>query len=95
MAKKSKSYLIEQHKALAKLRKLTNDIVPQIYACFCKVLIENGNTPEDVAELFNRTQIVWNEITESNEIEDMIKWCEATTGITLATGDSTNEIHEE
>lgn len=78
------NYLIEQHKALARLRKLTNQNVAEIYACFCKVLIEDGNSPEEVAELFSKTQATWQELTERNEIKDMITWCEDVTGVVLA-----------
>lgn len=86
--KQNKAYIIAQAKALAKLKQLTNNNVPQIYACFCKVLTEkHGYTPEQIAELFRETQDCWNEITERDEIKDMIAWCEQTTGIILATED--------
>lgn len=84
---KKNSYLIEQAKAIEKLRKLTQRNVPEIYACFAKVLIDNGNSVDDVCELFKQTQTLWNELVEHEEIDGMVAWCEQTTGISLATRD--------
>lgn len=77
------NYIIEQHKALAKLRKATRQNVAEIYACFCKVLIEDGNTPEEVAELFRKTQDTWNDLVANESISDMVSWCEQVTGVCL------------
>mgnify|MGYP003313953141 CR=1 FL=1 len=76
-------FIIEQHKALEKLRKLTRQNVAEIYSAFCKVLIDEGKSPEEVTELFNKTQECWNELVANNECESMVKWCEEVTGITL------------
>ena len=79
----------EQEKAYeeekARLRWECNNLVPEIYACFCKVLIEDyGKSDDEVNTLFIRTQEVWNELVNKEEISDMISWCEKTTGMILS-----------
>ena len=77
---KKNQWLIEQYKEIerqkAELKKATSNNVPEIYACFAKVLIEEmGNSVEEVTSLFARTQEVWNEIVEHDEVKNMIDWC--------------------
>lgn len=87
MAKKNQ-WLIEQYKQVErqkrKLKEATKQNVPEIYACFCKVLYEDyHHTPEYIQKLFARTQEVWNELVENDSVERMVEWCEKTTGIDL------------
>lgn len=83
-------WAIEKAKELAKLQNRTRTLVPQIYASFCKVLMdENGNYKWDaqqVLDLFIQTQDAWTECANNNEIEGMIKWCEEVTGVELRDG---------
>lgn len=86
---KKNQWLIEQYKALKlqekELKRVTNENVPEIYACFAKILIdEMGNTAEEVQHLFTRTQELWTELVEHNEVGSMIEWCEKTTGVRLS-----------
>lgn len=88
-------YLIEQYKQREKERKAlkeaTMSLVPQIYACFAKVLYEDyKHTPAYIEKMFRRTQEVWDELVETDEMDNMIDWCEQSTGILLRTG-SENE----
>lgn len=82
---KQNKWLIQQAKEIAILKKqLKEETVPELYACFCKVLIEDyGKTGDEVEELFKKTEDVWNELVENDEIKHMVDWCEATTGISL------------
>lgn len=75
---------IEQMKELARLRKKCNQVVPEIYACICKVLFDNGMDAETIEILFNETTRLWNELVDNDEMSNMIEWCEQTTGICLA-----------
>lgn len=83
---KNNGYHIQHHRQQAVLKKVTNNNVAEIYACFCKVLIEEGNSPEDVVNLFAKTQECWNELVANESIADMVRWCEEITNITLSTG---------
>lgn len=86
----NKRYQIELMRRLKKLEELTKRNVPEIYACFAKVLYEEYNMDGDqIEELFNRTQEVWNENAE--RMDTMVQWCEETTGICLRGGDYTGE----
>lgn len=73
-----------QMQEIARLRKKCNELVPELYACFCKVLYDNGMDAETIEILFNETTNLWNELVEHNEVKNMIDWCEQTTGICLA-----------
>lgn len=73
------TFQIAQARELAKLQKKVKEIVPEVYACFAKALIEEGRTPEEVGELFAHTQRLWNENVDN--MEDMITWVADTVGI--------------
>lgn len=90
---KHNQYLIEQAKEYERLKRHleeeTRNLVPTIYACFCKVLIDDyHNSVEEVESLFARTQEVWNELVESGSTQSMIEWCEEITGVELRGGDT-------
>lgn len=71
----------------ARLDKEVSQVVPQVYSCFAKVLIEEKHhTPAYVEKMFIRTQELWDELVQRDEIESMIDWCEQTTGIGLRRG---------
>lgn len=93
---KKNQWLIEQAKTIEKqkrdLKNATKNNVPEIYACFAKVLIdEYKNTPEEVVTLFARTQEVWTELVQNDSVHTMVEWCEKVTGVKLA---NTEEEHE-
>lgn len=73
--------LIELAKTKARLEKEIKLVVPEIYACFCKVLYDRGFDPEEIEEIFEKTQKVWNESID--RMDNMIDWCLETTGIEL------------
>lgn len=76
---------IALYREMARLRKKCNELVPEVYACFAKVLVEEYKWDADqVGELFSQTQRTWNEIVKKDEVSGMIAWCEETTGIKLA-----------
>ena len=78
---KKNSYLIEQAKQLAKLEKHIKTVIPEIYACFAKVLYDRGMSADDIEALFAETQTVWNENVD--RMDSMIEWVADTTGIEL------------
>lgn len=79
----AKRQRIEQMKQLAKLKNETKKIVPEVYACFCKVLYDSGWTPDDIETLFIATQTLWQDNLDS--MDNMIDWCANTTGIEVRT----------
>lgn len=96
---KQNQWLINQMKEIerlkAELRKATSQNVPEIYACICKIMIdEYHNSVEDVTELIIRSQGLWNELVENDEVENMVDWCEKTTGVSLR-GEEENERKTE
>ena len=80
-----RNYLASQ----IRMEKQTQTVVPQVYAAFALVLKENGNTDDEITELFAQTQEKWKYCID-NRI-DMIALCEKQTGICL-TGNR-NKIH--
>ncbi len=86
--RKNNSYFIEQSKRLKQLERNleyeTKNNVAELYACICKVLMENHNfTADEVADLFNETTQVWEALVENDTIKNMVDWCEKTTGVEL------------
>lgn len=78
--------VIEYMKAKAKLEKETKMLVPEIYACFCKVLFEDCHLDaESIEKIFWKTQQLWTE--NIDRMDDMIAWCEESTGINLKGSD--------
>lgn len=75
------SYVIEQAKQLEKLKKHITNVIPEIYACFAKVLYRRGCTPDEIEDIFMETQQVWNENVD--RMDSMIEWVADTTGIEL------------
>ena len=75
---------IQQMKEIARLQKKCNQVVPEVYACICKVLFDNGMDADTIEILFNETTRLWNELVANNDIDSMIEWCEQTTGISLS-----------
>ncbi len=74
--------LAKQQKATKHLEQFTKKVVPEIYACFCKILYEDyGWEFETIKELFSRTENAWNE--NADRIDDMITEVEELTGIKL------------
>lgn len=68
----------------------SEDFARQIvtYSCICKVLMDkHGWTAEQVAELFEETEDLWNELVENDSIQGMVNWCEETTGVSLRNED--------
>lgn len=87
MAKKNQ-WLINQCRQLEQqkkaLKQATNTNVSQIYACFAKVLMDDyKHTPDYIEKLFIKTQDLWGQLVDEDKIEDMVDWCEKTTGISL------------
>lgn len=68
--------LINEYK---RLQKTINQVVPEIYACFAKVLYDEGWSTEQIEVLFGQTQELWNE--NVNNMDDMITHVYKTTGI--------------
>lgn len=89
-------WLIEKAKEIEKakkdLEKATKNNLPELYSCICKVLIDrHGWTADEVAELFEETEDLWNELVENDSIHGMINWCEATTGVALRSADENSD----
>lgn len=73
---------IEMFKQIEKLKKEIKKLVPTIYSCFAKVLYEDyGKTPDEIEEIFERTQEVWTQAANDDTIPQMIDWVKETTGI--------------
>lgn len=90
---KKNKWLIEQYKQIEIQKKAlhdaTNNNLPELYSCICKVLMDkHGWDAEQVAELFEETEDVWNELVENDSIQGMINWCEQTTGVSLRSGNA-------
>lgn len=95
MAKKN-DWLINQMKEIAELKKRLASDVQEVYACFCKVLIDTyGWSGEEVTSLFARTQELWNEICDSEEMWSMVKWCEDTTNFSVVGGSNEDDVQTE
>lgn len=82
---------IEYLKAVKMFEKKTKEITPSIYASFCKVLLDRGMDVEEVVEIFQQTQEVWNESLAVDK--NMIEWVEEQTGINLCS-DSTDKTDD-
>ena len=78
MAKKN-SMQIAYLKEIAKLKKTINQNVPEIYACFIKVMYEKGMSFEEIEDIVIGTQTSWNENVD--RMDTMIDWCLEVTGI--------------
>ena len=66
-------------KQLAKLQKQIKMLVPEIYACFAKALIDQGKGVEEIEDLFVKTQTLWQDNIDN--IDDMITFVMKETGI--------------
>lgn len=91
----SNRYFIEQAKEIEKLKKrlkeAANQNVPELYACFGKVLFDEYKwSPDEIEALFIKTSNLWNDLVQNDNVSGMIDWCEQTTGITLRSED---EVH--
>lgn len=82
--KKKSAADIAVYKEILTLQKRCKELVPEIYACFCKAMIDEGYDVETIEKLFTKTQELWNDLVINDEIKGMIDWCEQTTGIELA-----------
>lgn len=81
---KKNQILIEQYKQLQRLKNATRNNIPELYACFAKVLIEDcGMSVEEVEEIFTLTQETWRDLVDNDKMDNMVQWCEETTGISL------------
>lgn len=70
---------IEQLKQIERLKKEIKKVVPEVYACFAKVLYEKGWEADQIEDLFMLTQKAWNE--SYDHMEGMLEWVSETTGI--------------
>ena len=69
----------------------TNQNVPELYACFGKVLFDEYKwSPDEIEALFVKTSNLWNDLVQNDNVSGMIDWCEQTTSITLRSED---EVH--
>lgn len=66
-------------KQLAKLQKQIKMLVPEIYACFAKALIDQGKDVEKIEDLFVKTQTLWRDNIDN--MDDMITFVMKETGI--------------
>lgn len=66
-------------KQLAKLQKQIKMLVPEIYACFAKALIDQGKDVEEIEDLFVKTQTLWRDNIDN--MDDMITFVMKETGI--------------
>lgn len=67
------------YKQMAKLEKTIKNNVAEVYACFIKVLYEEGNDLETIEALVLKTQDAW--VENVDRMDTMIEWCEEVTGI--------------
>lgn len=69
-------------KELAYFEKKIKQIVPQVYACIALALFNDyGWTYEQIAELFDISQKIWQD--NANRQENMLERCANETGIEL------------
>ena len=85
-------YFIEQAKEVERLKKrlkeATTNNVPELYACFGKVLFDDYKwSADEIESLFNKTSNLWNDLVLNDTIKNMVDWCEQTTGIELRSKD--------
>lgn len=76
---------MKNNNAVLKILKLYQEkekmLVPEMYASFAIALHETGKTKEEIVEILEFTQALWEQYA-NGEI-DMIKWAEEITGLNL------------